>query len=344
MNHAMAADMTAEQVTLWGIRAGRSDEGRDLFTRDGVVALRWSGTPDLSVLPDNREAFKELYREVFPGRPEGNVITGASQLYRFVHEIQVGDLVAYPSKLDRLVHLGRIASEYRFVAQAPHDFRHQRSVEWLKNVPRTRYSQGALYELGSALTLFQVRNYLAEHIAALEGRVVTPTPEQDETVSLVAEEIEATTRDFVLKTISQELKGHPFAGFVAHLLEVMGYRVRVSPPGPDGGVDVVAHRDELGFEPPIIKVQVKSTEDNVGAPAVQALYGNVDNSEFGLLVTLGDFTSQARVFANGKPNLRLIDGSEFVNLVLGHYEQMDSKYKGMLPLRRVYVPQAVDGE
>jgi len=103
----------------------------------------------------------------------------------------------------------------------------------------------------------------------------------------VAEDSEETTRDFVLKRLAQELKGHPFANFVAHLLNTMGYRTRVASQGPDGGIDIVAHKDELGFEPPIIKVQVKSSEGSIGAPAVSALYGKVGNSEFGLLVTLG---------------------------------------------------------
>src|SRR5690606_33977975 len=249
---------------------------------DGFLSLDEPRTTDYIPHPAVREAFKTDYRQAFPGRSEGNVITGASQLYRFVHEMQVGDLVAYPSKRDRQVHLGRIESDYLFVPDAPYRFCHQRRVKWLKRVPRTSYSQGALFELGSALTLFQVRNYLDEHLAALQGQVVAPAAEQDETVALVAEEIEATTRDFVLKTIARELKGHPFSAFVADLLEVLGYRTRVSPPGPDGGVDILAHRDELGFEPPIIKVQVKSTEGSVGAPAVQALYGNVASSEFGL--------------------------------------------------------------
>src|SRR5690606_32386691 len=71
---------------------------------------------------------------------------------------------------------------------------------------------------------------------------------------------------------------------------------------------------------------------------------NVASSEFGLLVTLGDFTPQARNFANSKANLRLIDGEQLVSLVLDRYEQLDSKYKGLLPLRRVYVPEAVDVE
>lgn len=122
----------------------------------------------------------------------------------------------------------------------------------------------------------------------------------------------------------------------------MGYRVRVSSEGPDGGVDVLAHKDELGFEPPIIKVQVKSTEHSIGDPAVSALYGKVADGEFGLLVNLGQFTRQAERFARSKSNLRLIDGTELVSLILRHYEQLDSRYKGLIPLKCVYVPQAVE--
>lgn len=125
----------------------------------------------------------------------------------------------------------------------------------------------------------------------------------------------------------------------------MGYRTRVSPPGPDTGIDIIAHKDELGFEPPFIKVQVKSVEGSIGAPEVQALYGNIDNSQFGLFVTLGRFTSQAQSFARGKGNLRLIDGNELVGLILQYYDQFDSHYKGLLPLKRVFIPQVLeDGE
>ena len=190
-----------------------------------------------------------------------------------------------------------------------------------------------------------MKNYADEFRAALEGKAVPPPPvAQDESVAAVAEGIEETTRDFVLKQLAQELKGHPFADFIGHLLNTMGYRTRVSPEGPDGGIDIVAHKDELGFEPPIIKVQVKSTEGNIGDPVVSALYGKVSTGEFGLLVTLGSFTSQATNFAKAKSNLRLIDGDELVKLVFQHYDQFDSRYKGLLPLRRVYVPEIIEAD
>jgi len=158
----------------------------------------------------------------------------------------------------------------------------------------------------------------------------------------VAEDIQQNTRDFVLKTLSQELKGHALAEFVAHLLGTMGYRTRVSSPGPDGGIDIVAHKDELGFVPPIIKVQVKSTEGSVGDPILSQLIGKLGAGEHAMLVTLGTFTHQALNTARNKSNLRLIDGDELVTFVLQHYEQFGSKYKGMMPLKRVYVPEPLE--
>ena len=137
------------------------------------------------------------------------------------------------------------------------------------------------------------------------------------------------------------MKGHPFAEFVAHLMSKMGYKTRVSPEGPDGGIDIIAHRDELGFEPPIIKVQVKSTSGNIGDPIVSALYGKVESNEFGMIVNLGGYTKQAISFAQNKSNLRLVDGDELVGLIYSYYEELDSKYKSVLPLKRVYVPEAI---
>ncbi|NLF97541.1 MAG: hypothetical protein GX569_12435 [Candidatus Riflebacteria bacterium] len=46
--------------------------------------------------------------------------------------------------------------------------------------------------------------------------------------------------------------------------------------------------------------------------------------------------------ARSKSNLRLIDGQEFVDIILRYYEQMDSRYKGIIPLKKVFVPQPID--
>lgn len=332
-----------KETNLWGIHGGKTGDADTLFLKKNCVAVGWTKMGDLASLKPDRDAFKARVIEVYPEKKPGAIPNNAGQLFRFVHEMKVGDIIVYPSKRDREIHLGRVESDYTYDPKTEPSYPHVRAVKWLRSVPRTRFSQGALYESGSAMSFFLVKNFADEFRAALEGKAAPVTPvAQDESVAAVAEDIEETTRDFVLKRLAQEVKGHPFAELVSHLLNTMEYRTRVSPEGPDGGIDIIAHKDELGFEPPIVKVQVKSTEGSTGDPVVSALYGKVGTGEFGLLVTLGTFTSQARSFAKSKSNLRLIDGSELVGLIFQHYEQFDSRYKGLLPLRRVYVPEVLE--
>ncbi|MHB9075664.1 MAG: restriction endonuclease [Desulfobaccales bacterium] len=336
--------MAEPEPVIWGIHAGKTGDADRLFLKGKCVAVGWHKVGDLSKLKPDREAFKARLSEVYPDMKPGAIPVGAGQLFRFIHEIKPGDIVVYPAKRDRQVHLGRIAGPYQYDPAQEPTYPHHRPVTWLKmGIPRTKFSQGALYEIGSAMSLFQVKTYGEEFRAALEGKAPANGGE-DETVPVVAKDIEENTRDFILKQLAKELKGHAFAEFVAHLLGTMGYRTRVSPEGPDRGVDILAHKDELGFEPPIIKVQVKSGEGSVGDPVASALYGKVAVGEFGLLVTLGTFTNPARNFGESKSNLRLIDGEGLVALILQHYEQFDSRYKGLLPLKRVYVPEPLDDE
>jgi restriction system protein len=334
--------MTEHEKTIWGMHAGATGEADQLFLKENVVAVGWAKMGDLSKIKDNQEILKAKLMEYYPEKKPGAIPVDAGQLRRFAHEMKINDLVVYPSKIDKHVHIGRVTESYRYKPDADARYPHQRPVQWLAAPPRTNFSQGALYEIGSALTIFQVKNHAEEFRAAAEGKSKPSKPADDKTVKVVAEEIEESTRDFVLKQLATELKGHPLADFVAHLLGAMGYRSRISPEGPDGGVDIIAHKDELGFESPIIKVQVKSSEGSIGDPVVSALYGKVTAGEYALLVTLGAFTPQAKVFARSKSNLRLIDGRELVDLVLQHYEQFDSRYKGLLPLRRVYVPEPLE--
>lgn len=127
-------------------------------------------------------------------------------------------------------------------------------------------------------------------------------------------------------------------------MNVIGYNTKVSPEGGDGGIDILAFKDELGIEPPIIKVQVKSTDGDVTPEKVQALYGTVSTGEYGLFVSLGGYSKQARAFAKSKANLRIIDGDELIELILKNYEKLDSKYKAIIPLKNIYIPTQVEGQ
>jgi restriction system protein len=323
-----------ENHVFWGFHILA---GGDSLVKQGYVALGWPEMGDLQKIAPTREAFKAKLRETYGDKL--HVANSAGQLFRFVHEMKAGDTILYRSKVDRQIHLGKVLGPYEYKPTLNTEYCNVRTVEWIKAVPATLFSQGALYELGSALTLFQVKNYAAEFQAALAGEPVTPAAEEDESVGIGADQVQLTTEDFILKQLDRQLKGHPFQGFVANLLNTMGYRTQVFPKGADEGIDILAHKDELKLEPPIIKVQVKSGSGSIGGPDVKALFGNLGTSEFGLFITLGTFSPQAWGFAKTKPNLRLIDGTGFVELVLEHYENLDPRYKTMVPLQRIYIPQ-----
>jgi restriction system protein len=328
----------AETQVFWGFHIYA--EG-DALVQKGYLAVGWSEMECLSTIPATREGFKAKVAGVYKTQTQGWVANQAGQLYRFVHEMKQGDTVVYRSKIDKQIHLGKVSGDYEHRPDLSQDYPNMRAVKWLKTVAATQFSQGALYELGSALTLFQVKNYAQEYEDALKGEMNTQAAGDDETVGIVAEEVEQTTRDFILKQLAQNLKGYPFQGFVANLLVTMGYRTQLQPKGADEGVDIIAHKDELKLEPPIIKVQVKSGDGSVGRQEVQQLLGNLGDGEFGLLVALGGLSPQAKDFAKRKTNLRLVDGPELVDLVLEHYEALDPRYKSFIPLKKVYIPEPV---
>ncbi len=324
---------------FWGAHAGKTGDADDLFLKQGYVAIGWAPMGDLSKYDANRDKLKAAIAAKYPEMAAGAIPVVAGQLFRFVHDMQPGHLVIYPSKQDRHVHIGRVEGPYEYATDVSDGYPNLRKVTWLKTISRSAFSPAALFEIGAAMSLFRVREHAAEFAKQLQRESAEPPPaEAEEQVPPIqAAAVEESTEDFVLRRLSQEMKGHPLASFVADLLKTMGFRTRVSPPGIDQGVDVVAHRDELGLEPPLIRVQVKSSPGTVGDPEVSAFSAKVGSNESGLFVTLGTYSPQALTFARGKPQLRLVNGREFVEMVLDHYEDLPPKYKQLIPLRRMYV-------
>ena len=99
--------------------------------------------------------------------------------------MKIGDLVVYPSKRDRHVHIAQVQGDYRYDPTVSREYPNQRSVKWLCDVPRTSFSQGALYEIGSAMSFFQVRNYAHDFRQAIEGKIAPPPIIQDESMAPV---------------------------------------------------------------------------------------------------------------------------------------------------------------
>ncbi len=320
----------ADEIRMWGIHT-RDDS---LFLNGNVIAIGWREMGDLSALEPTRDAFRDKYVDVYPDSKKGSIGTGVGMLYRFLYEIQVGDYIVFPSKIDRMINIGKVEGDYQFVSDAV-EYVQQRKIRWLKHLPRTAFSQGALYEVGSALTLFAVKNYPDEFLHALEKGFRKTPQEIDESVGPTADDIIESTKDFVLKEISRQLKGYDLEEFVADLLRAMGYRTTVSPRGGDSGIDITAYKDEL---PPRILVQVKSQDGDIKEATIQSLKGAMREGDYGLFITLSNYTKNAKKYLDNTPIIRGINGTELVELVLKYYDSLSEQFRRMIPLEKVFIP------
>lgn len=331
---------------VWGLHMGQHVAARPIDK--GYVAIGWGEMGDLLQYPD-REALKAALAVCYPNKKPGALPVDAGTLFRFSREIQQNDIVIYPSKHDRMVNVGRFVGNYTHVLNDSDDYPNQRRVEWLGHYPRSTFSQSALNEIGSFITLFAVRENAAEFLGKvgivsatgpMPSTIEEPeaTADDDTATVAVSRQAELTTEDFIVRQIVSKLSGYDFEEFVAHILECMGYTARVTQRSGDGGVDVIAHRDKLGFEPPILKVQCKRKTDQIPRPEVDQLLGTLGDGEYGLFITLGSFSRQSIELERNRPKIRLIDGEQFVELLLEHYEQLAPRYRSIIPLKQIYVP------
>ncbi|EXM40712.1 restriction endonuclease [Ruminococcus albus SY3] len=326
----------SEEIKVWGIHTYDDN----LFLKENVIAIGWNEMGDLSLIEKDREAFKAKYTEVYKDAKKGSIPTCAGMLYRFVNEAKVGDYVVFPSKSNREVNIGQITGEYRYDAEE-HDYVQKRDVKWFKHFKRTFFSQGALYEIGAAQSFFLVKNYADEFLSALEKDFKNSFDKElaeNDVIAETADEIEQATRDYVLKALFTNFKGYPLENFVANLLEAMGYKTTVSKQGGDNGIDIIAYKDEL---PPRILVQVKSQNKDISETVVQSFKGAMLNGDYGLFVTLSDYTPNAKIFLEKNPIIKGINGYELVDLIIKYYDKLNEKYQKVIPLKRVYIPVSV---
>src|SRR5215510_13897770 len=98
--------MSKTDAVIWGIHAGRTGDADTLFLLRNRIALGWHEVGDLNAIAAEREAFKKKVADTYPDMKPGAQINSASQLFRFMHEMKNGDLICYPSKSDRPIHIG----------------------------------------------------------------------------------------------------------------------------------------------------------------------------------------------------------------------------------------------
>ncbi|MCK9276354.1 MAG: Mrr restriction system protein [Syntrophales bacterium] len=142
-----------------------------------------------------------------------------------------------------------------------------------------------------------------------------------------------------IENFLEGMSPYDFQELVAGLLRGMGYYVDwISPPGPDRGIDIVAHTDPLGVKGPRIKVQVKRRADKITVDGIRGFMALLGDSDVGLFVCTGGFTRDAEEEARRqeKRRIMLLDLKKLFDLWTEHYNRIPEAQRQLLPLRPVY--------
>ncbi len=142
--------------------------------------------------------------------------------------------------------------------------------------------------------------------------------------------------------VAQYLRGmnpYDFQDLVAALLRAMGHHIAwVSPPGKDGGIDILALMDPLGTRPPRIKVQVKRQASSVSVDGLRSFLALLGDDDVGLFVSAGGFTRDADEEARTqeKRKVILVDLERLFDLWVQYYDKLDDDARRRLPLRPIH--------
>lgn len=335
-------------MSVWLVRCGKRGEGGEVVALEqGLVGIGWGELGNLHSLKDLPDVRKRL-ASTFDAEKLATLENWARQVNTFLNWIKPGDIVALPLKDTPAVAFGRVTGEYRFAQDAIAPLAHQRAVQWVReDVPRQAIGQDLLYSLGAFLTVCQIRRNDAEtRIEALLRGEPDPGMHDEQIEVAEEEDADASGRDLTLEIadqirsmIGERFHGHALAGLVGRILEVEGFSTYVAPPGPDGGVDILAGEGGMGFDGIRLAVQVKSGTTVCDAPTLRELQGVMANfgASHGLLVSWGGFTKVARSEARRLFfQVRLWDSKDLIDRIQQIYDKLPESVRTEMPMRQVW--------
>lgn len=348
----------SEESKVYLARAGGNGEDEEYALDHDCAIIGFEEYPSLEGAKDYEAVLKIVSRTKSDAKPRalGN---WAGQLWAFAVAMQEGDTVILPRKLTSQVAIGKVSGPYRYL-KVGGKFRHTRAVRWIRpDVARTVFEQDLLYSFGAFMTVCRIKRNDAERrvAAVLAGRAdpgpvvdvgtpAKPSPPQIDDED-VATDLAQAAHDQIVAQIQSKFSGHALARLVDAILKTEGWVTTLSPPGPDGGVDILGGRGSLGLDQPRLCVQVKSQSSPVDVTVYRGLQGSMQSfkAEQGLLVCWGGFNKSVRAESKqGYFAVRLWESRDLVEAIYRNYERLPAEIQAELPLKRVWMLVAEEPE
>jgi restriction system protein len=337
-------------MAVWVVRAGGNGDQETTALDNNLVTIHWNELPDLSGV-ESRDEVEALYRMANPDDNNAQVGGGVGMVCAFRFNINKGDLVILPLQAGSRTAfaIGEVTGPYAYRTDLDEEVVHTLPVKWLStDLLRTSLNQDLLARLGIPRTVYQINVENAEERfrAVLRGESDGPkkssgedTEGEDTEDVTELPDTEQTSRDEILKFIQGKFSRHDLARLVDAVLKAEGYMTRLSPQGPDGGVDILAGSGPIGFAQPRLCVQVKSSASTVDVTVLRNLQGILKNfgAEQGLLVSWGGFTTAVHQEASRSFfSIRLWDSGDLLEAIFNNYDKLPSQLRTELPLKRIW--------
>lgn len=327
---------------MWMIRG---DGGRlyDDFRERQVVGIGWAQLAEYAKPNMTRDQLTQYYLQVEPLTKLGTARSGASQVWRFINEVQPEDWVITYSPANRTYLIGKILSDFQYHPEwIEEGMALARTVKWQKEIGRDTLTEESKNTLGSTLTVFQLHEFAIEEL--LHDNTIQNVPiEHPDDIEIDVDDdpllgMEALAIERI-KDLVSALRWDEMQQLVAGVLRSMGYKTLISPAGPDRGKDIIASPDGFGFENPRIIVEVKHRKVQMGSPDIRSFIGGRHKDDRGLYVSTGGFSKEARYEADRSTiPLTLWTLDDLVRTLIEYYDYVDIETKLLVPLKRAYLP------
>ena len=334
----------SDEPTVWRMTLGQEGKLESDALENSLVFVGFGIEVDLAGRTDDQIA--DIVAERWPEHSDGKRRSRATKLSMLAARMKIGDLVVvYLREQIGNLAIGRIVGEYEF-DESRMDVPHTRKVDWIR--PSIRFSEDwepLILYVRERSTINPVRH--EETIAKVRHEVEVGEDTAGPAVSIVGDAAE-TKRNLpvgdiaklqVATLIDERFPGKEMERLVAGVLDAEGYTIAPPVGGSDNGVDVVAGHGLLGFEEPLICVQVKHTRGRTDSATVQQLRGAVEQfgAKQGLFVSWGGYTSAA--INDARQNffrVRLWDANDLIEAVCRNYGHLSAELRAQIPLQQVW--------
>ncbi len=335
-------------MKVWVMR-NTTYEIQDRSVQDGVVGeFRWLKD---SIASPKLKDIENIYQDEHPDDVPKRVAIKAGEPFRFaggertrngkkIPGMKKGDwiILSLKNNKDRASgysYVGIIAGDYEYSKRCG-QFWHQRQMDWKKELPNSEIPHH-LTNLGkvSEISDPDMPSKLSKVLEGEEVDVDISDREDKDSVAAAREDI----RSF----IKEHFSGHSLSKLVGAILEAMGYKCKISPEGPDKGIDIYARLGELGDT---LCVQVKNTSSQKGSPDLDQFKGAMSKKgEKGIYVSWGGFGGvkhESNLRDEYFDSMQLWNSDDVLRLIDEHYEKFSNELKQKFPLRRVLVVDLQD--